>query len=465
MQKNHVSLLSSILVATALSGCSLIKVNGKTMSGGTTPFAASSGESTAMADDARTNQPTGGGQLVASFGVTTGPVGQAAAFYGISHEMHVPDLLLALDQLDQLAEITKVIALSQIFGIPGYAEPQVPLLAQILGVTDTIDQAKATAEVRAEKNLSNAERETLQRYIVAVAQLQAATAKSLASIASTDPGVATLLTLAQQARREWSTPDAKRDQLRAQLAALELAATSNRRSAYQGCQAKTLAAWTDAVASTKFPQFNSEPRSTTYLNPIVGNSNGALAYTALRLCRDGFVESGKGKSNLPEDASNQVRGPRTAAIARWLAAGSSIVFDDRTRDLGRLLKEANIVGSSFDIDSTISGVVAKIETKGAFAEVSFRITAEPQITCARWEKTNRIERINDNGKLEYENRCVSRASVMMQSSPDPVMYDEILVRNLKAGMFLIGTKNLPIIATAAPSSTELVYVLGAAVRK
>ena len=453
--------LSSILFATALSGCSLLKVNGQTMSGNTTPFAPSSFASSSGNSDATTS----GGRLVDRFSVTTGPIGQAAAFYGPEHELRVPELLLALDQLDQIAEITKVIALSQIFGIPGYAEPHVPLLAQIVGVTDTIDQAKAAAEVDEESALTSAERDTLHRYIVAVAQLQANTAKTLASLASADPGVATLVKLARQARSEWATPNAKREKLRAQLAGLEAAAASNRRSAYQGCQAKTLAAWTDAVASAKLPQFNAEPRSTTYLNPIVATSTGALAYTALRLCRDGFVESGKGKSNLPEDASNQVRGPRTAALAAWLAAGASIVFDDRNRDLGRLLKEADIMGTSFDIDGTISGVVAKIESKGAFAEVSFSATAEPRATCAQWEKTNRIERIDSNGKLEYENRCVSRASVMMQSSPDPVVYDEILVRNLKPGMFLIGTKNLPIIATPAPSSTELVYVLGAAVRK
>ena len=461
MHKSNLTLLASILYATALSGCSLLNVNGKTMSGGTAPYAPSSVESL---NDNRA-AATSGGRLVDSFNVSTGPVSQAAAFYGIEHSMHVPELLLALDQLDQLAEITKVIALSQIFGVPGYAEPNVPLLAQIVGVTDTIDQAKARAEVDGEHALTSAERDTLHRYIVAVAQLQTDTAKNLTNLASDDPGVATLLKLARQARTDWAVPNAKRDKLRAQLAGLEAAATSNRRSAYQGCQATTLAAWTNAVAGATLPQFNAEPRSTTYLNPIVATSDGALAYTALRLCRDGFVESGKGKSNLPEDASNQVRGPRTAALAAWLAAGSTIVFDDRNRDLGHLLKEADITGSSFDIDGSISGVIAKIESKGAFAEISFRTTAEPRITCARWEKTNRVERIDSNGKLEYENRCVSRANVMMQSSPEPVMYDEILVRNLKPGMFLIGTKNVPIIATAAPSSTELVYVLGAAVRK
>lgn len=322
------------------------------------------------------------------------------------------------------------------------------MLAQIVGVTDTIDQAKAAAEVDEESALTSAERDTLHRYIVAVAQLQANTAKTLASLASADPGVATLVKLARQARSEWATPNAKREKLRAQLAGLEAAAASNRRSAYQGCQAKTLAAWTDAVASAKLPQFNAEPRSTTYLNPIVATSTGALAYTALRLCRDGFVESGKGKSNLPEDASNQVRGPRTAALAAWLAAGASIACSIATVILA-VLKEADIIRTFADIDGTISGVVAKIESKGAFAEVSFSATAEPRATCARWEKTNRIERIDPDGKLEYENRCVSRASVMMQSSPDPVVYDEILVRNLKPGMFLI-QHNLPIIANPGP---------------
>ncbi len=461
MYKSNTALLSSILITTAVTGCSLLNVNGKTMSGGTVPFTSASGSSADIKGDASSS----GGPLVASFSVTTGPVGQAAAFYGIANEKHLPQLLLALDELDHVAEITKVIALSQIFGIPGYTEPEVPLLAQIAGVTDTIDQAKATAEVDGEKALSSDERDTLHRYIAAVAQLQTATAKTLASLASTDPGVATLLKLAQQTRSEWATPNAKRDKLRAQLAGLEAAATSNRRSGYQGCQAKTLAAWTDAVANTKFPQFNAEPRNTTYLNPIVATSNGALAYTALRLCRNGFAESGKGASNLPDDIRYQVHGPRTAVIGNWLAAGSTIVFDDRARDLGGLLKEANIYGATFDFADVISGTVAKIEIKGAYAEVSFKTTAEPRVTCARWEKTNRIERVDSNGNLEYENRCVSRASVMMQSSPDPVTYDEILVRNLKPGMFLIGKKDLPIIATPAPSSTDLVFVLGAAVQK
>lgn len=466
MSKAKTLFVASSLLATVLGGCSLIKVNGKSLGGSSMPGGSSSGgssptsvEKAVTGSDSSDEAPR---RLASEISVKTGPVGQAAAIYEGSP--YLSTMILALDKSDRPSEIAKVIFVSQIFGVPGYSQPHAPLLRRVLGVAEKFDQSKAMAEIAAEKALSDEERDTLQRYVREAVKLQANAAKALATESAADPAISQLLNLANEAHKEWSTDDAKRSKLRTLVASLEAAADSNRRSAYQGCEEKALAAWNDAVAATKLPEFNSEPKRSTYLNAIVANPNGALAYDALRLCRDGFVDEGWGRNDLPDDSTAYIRGPRTAAVAKWLANAASITFDKRDMQLDRLFSEAKLMPASGEFAKAISGVIEKIESKGKDTLVTFASVKQPRVTCAKWETTNHVERIDQNGRFEYEKRCVSRSKVMMETNPDPIGVDNILARNLKPGMFLLGYVNLPIIATASPTSTDIVYVMGAAVK-
>jgi hypothetical protein len=367
-----------------------------------------------------------------------------------------------------ISQLTRAAAVQKLWGLdtPPYAPAAVNnqnLASMILLSREPIDIGAGFKEIDSTAGLSDAARLRLRRMVVQASQAVTAVRATLAADAKTDPGIAKLIAIADETFKEWAKPSADVVDLRNLVATLEAAASSNRRSAYQGCQEKTLAAWTGAVAATKFPEFNTDAKPNAYLNPVLGTARGSLAFTALRLCRDGAVD-GRARTNLDQSLPNLMRGPRTASLSRWNRQAAAIVFDNRDLNLAYVLQAAHVTGGEFYGGEHMVGVVAAVETKGSVSTVSFKSVKEPRITCSRWERTTRIERIDSSGRIEYEQQCMARGKVMMETSPDPLDFDAIMVVNLKPGMFLVATPSLPIVATGAPSSNDPVYILGAAVK-
>lgn len=367
----------------------------------------------------------------------------------------------AMSQLTRAAAVQK----SWDLETPPYAPAAINnqnLAAMILLSREPIDIGAGFKEIDSTSGLSDAARLRLRRMVVQASQAVTAVRATLAADAKTDPGIAKLIAIADETFKEWAKPSAEVVDLRNLVATLEAALQSNRRSAFQGCEDKTLAAWSAAVAATKFPEFTSDAHRDIYLNPVTANPRGSLAYSALTMCR--YKSNPQALSSNAYQYPSVMRGPRTSTIARWMQNGSSIVFDNQNLNLKDVLSKSDFRPSGFEDGKQFSGVIASIEKTDTGSIVSFKLVKEPRITCSRWEKTNRIERIDSSGRIEYEQQCMARSKVMMETSPEPLAFDETMVRNLKPGMFLVATPLVPIVATSSASSNVPVYILGAAVK-
>ncbi len=327
----------------------------------------------------------------------------------------------------------------------------------ILVTREPIDVAIAFKEIDAAAGLADTSRTGLRREVIHAAKEAAEARTALTEAAKADPGVAKLIEIADQAFQQWKKPDAERAALVKLVESLEAAELSNRNSAYAGCSDTTMAAWTSAVASVKFPEITSNSKFTSYLNPAIATVNGSLAYYARDLCLGRNV-SGRGSFR---DVGVK-RGPRTTTIANWMNAGNSIVFDDRNMRIESIFRD--LMRKNSVHYETTTGIIAAIDTTGDKSTITFKSAKIEQTTCSKWQRTNRIESINASGHIEYEQVCVATGLSMIETAAPPTTYDEMLVRHLKPGMFLFCAREMPIAATASASSKTLVYVLGASVK-
>ena len=85
---------------------------------------------------------------------------------------------------------------------------------------------------------------------------------------------------------QWAKPSAQRLELVAQLEAMELAAASNKRSAFAGCEDTTVASWVKVLRAAKLPKVPSKYPLHDYLRAGLSTAEGYLAYSALRLCSE-----------------------------------------------------------------------------------------------------------------------------------------------------------------------------------
>ena len=327
----------------------------------------------------------------------------------------------------------------------------------ILLTREPIDAAMAFKEIDAAAGLGDDSRYELRRTAIRASKAVAEGRTALTEAAKADPGVAKLIEIADQAFQQWKKPDAERAAIVKLVESLEAAELSNRRSGYAGCSDSTLAAWTTAVASAKFPEITSNAEFTSYLNPGIATVNGSLAYYAKDLCL-----SRNGSDRGIFRFKGVKRGPRTTAIANWMNAGGSIVFDDRNMKIESIFR--GLMRENWVHYTTTTGIIAAIDTTGDQSKITFKSAKIEQTTCSKWQRTNRIESINASGHIEYEQVCVATGRSMIETASPPVAYDEMLVRNLKPGMVLFFAPQMPIAATASASSKTLVYVLGASIK-
>lgn len=395
-----------------------------------------------------------------------GPVGQFGQLAG-----YATDRMLALDRLGPRASMLAKVALVRAcynLGIGDY-DPAADhsLLLSIVCSREPIDLAQVQRELDGTANLTEATRYSLRRWSwrahVAVRQERA----RISALAKQDPAIARLVAMADQELAAWTRPSPERTKLRDQLAAMEAAAASNKRSAFQGCDKQTLAAWSEVLARKRLPPVPDKHQLATYLGAALEDAEGYLAFAALRLCqRANEPAQEEGELALDEISAGQVRrGPRTATVASWLAEEEPFRFDDKALRFESLVgKVLGAWGAGPSQEPPSQGVIDKLREYDERVEVTFRTVREPRTACLRWVKTRRILRIDDHGQLIYEERCAATGKVMMDLTAEPVRFSKLLARGLRPGMFLVAVEGLPIVATRSAGSSEPLFVLGALLR-
>jgi hypothetical protein len=388
-----------------------------------------------------------------------GPVGEYARLDGTT-----TDRLLALDKLGpNPSALAKVAAIEACLGtqtFPYESLKRVRLLDAVICTRETLDLLATLREIEAADDLNLWHRYQLRQSAVRASNAVKAATKELAAYAAQEPGVARLIELADQEFKTWAAPSAERTKLVAQLVAMEAATAANKRSAFVGCESRTVATWVSQLSKRKLPPAPEKYQLTTYLNSALSTAEGYLAYAALRLCSAG-TEQGTGPRFEVVGSGLIRRGSRTATIASWLSAEKGIEFDDRELSLPRLLGNSGLaISDGYTIGDVHRGVIGSIADVEGGVQVNFKTVREPRITCSRWQATSRIESISAGGAVNYEQRCLASGKVMMDITAEPVKFGKTMSLGLRPGMYLVALHGLPVVATKSPSAEEPVFVLG-----
>jgi hypothetical protein len=389
-----------------------------------------------------------------------GPVGQYGALVRVTADSTALDWETDVSMLARVATVRSCFEL----GNSNYrADKEYPVLLSILCTREPIDLAKAEAEIDATEGLNDLMRHELRSVSWRASEAVRQARPRLEALAKEEPGIAKLMGIADQEQKQWAAASAQRIKLRSQLRAMESAAASNKRSAFAGCEEKTVAAWTEQVSSLKLPQVSDKHQTMTFLAATLGTAEGYLAYQALRLC-SAANENPKTTLRLNVVPDSWVRrGPYTSTVASWYAL-EKVEFDDRSLTFASLangLASQESPGSSNDLHE---GVIAKISDIEGGVEVTFKTVREPRATCQKWRQTNRIVSISAGGAVNYEHICMKMGTSMMDLTDEPVRFGKAMANGLKPGMFLSAMQGLPVVATRSAGSDKAVFVLGAALK-
>lgn len=368
----------------------------------------------------------------------------------------------ALDWIAEPSMLARVAVVRACFSLGNdvyRADTEYPLLMSVLCTREPIDLAKAEAEIDATEGLNDLMRYELRGVAWRASEAVRQAKPAVEAIGKEDPGVGQLIAIADKERKAWSSASAQRVKLRGQLFAMEAAAASNKRSAFAGCEDKTIGTWSELLGAMKLPEVADKRQTTTYLATALSTAEGYLAYQALRLCSE---VSESPQTALRGKVVSQAwvrRGPYTSTVASWLAA-EKIEFDDRSRTMGTLASGL-LSYEQLAHEDLNAGVIAKISEVEGGVEVTFKTVREPQPKCQNWRETNRIVGINSSGRFVFQEVCTKMGMSMIDITPDPVRFGKILARGLKPGMFLAAMQGLPVVATRSPGSEAPIFVLGA----
>lgn len=373
-----------------------------------------------------------------------------------------PSLVDALDRVSErkmsaLAKTATVAFCAQAAARGGEGEPSI--LLAILCTRWSVDAGKALAEIDATPGLNDATRFLLRQSVIMAQARQRAYAKGLARLAAEDPGVAQVLAIADQEFKQWTTLSPRRFKLLSSVTEMEKAVNAKRRSALAGCPEKTVAPWREELRAMKLPPVPEDKALEVYVRATLGTAEGYLAYTALMLCATAELADHHEREQIAEWSIEKRRGPWSATLTQWALAGP-IEFDVEGRTMSKLTSDASAVLGSGPIHRPSRGVIASIEDEDRGVKVTFKTVKEKRYGCMEWAPTNRVERVNSSGIVEYVQRCVRKGSGFMDLTPSDVRFPKAMAQGLKPGMYLVAHDGLPVVATASRSSKKPIFVLG-----
>ncbi len=282
-----------------------------------------------------------------------------------------------------------------------------------------------------------------------------------------DPAYDKMFELAEQARKQWATVDAKNVALASDL---DDAQSSGSRKASQGCMPRVEAAWkaaVEAVPVKKMAEIHGVPGNTflQQLVPLViAQPSGYLAALSLNVCA---------KLENKTDALTRVigaalerwpgfRGPRTGAQTAILTAG--LQLDQRDAEIAFPALSRGWIEGDNNVETTGLGAITSVKVEGEKAIVTFAKQKVRQTRCVKGHSTNRVQRIMDNGQFVYEYQCDKYVDETIEVPPSPPL--KVFAKyatGLSAGMTVAITDD--VVAVAYPkNSTTPSLVAGVAVK-
>lgn len=336
------------------------------------------------------------------------------------------------------------------------------LLHDVLCTREPLDVKKAYAEIDANKDINVGTRYKLRALVRETWQWYQGKKVQLDAMAKEDPGIAKVIKIAEDTRKEWERPGDRRAEMLASVEKMEAATALNKTSAFAGCDKTTKAAWEAHLKGLKLPKVPGKGALSIFVEATLDTTEGYLAYEALRMCSAGSEENIRKDSDFI--GSDVVRrGPRTATVANWLAAAADIKFDNRSLKIHQLFGGVPMNEGSRWEDPR-QGVIDTLQPFEGGVEITFKRVVEPREDCLNWVDTNQIVMFEPDGDPIYRRKCLKWGMVKTDLTAEPIKIGEVMAQGLKPGMYLLGRDGLAIVATASAKSATPIWVFGGSVK-
>jgi hypothetical protein len=310
------------------------------------------------------------------------------------------------------------------------------------------DPKRIVAELRASKARSGYERFTVRLKMAAIAPKVEARIAAMQQLIDGDAAYGSLLAVADQARARWAARGTDDEYLTLALA-LDDARRVNSRSKYAGCATSTWSAFERAVAALpaeRFANISDEPGRSfaeKAVSVMLDDENAYLAASALAICALGETET---PDYLVRTIAEELkfrpgqRGPRTAAHTALLT--SRIALDDRDARLEYPEVEREWFPRSSGSSGGGQGIVAAVKTGEGIAVVGFAKELATYDQCTRWKTTDRLDRIDAEGRLHYETTCVATQKRTYDKASGPQSVNVRYLAEVEPGRYVTVTDDV-----------------------
>ena len=317
--------------------------------------------------------------------------------------------------------------------------------AMCAGDIAAFDTKKLAAEIRSDKIADGYGRTIFRMKAWALKKKLADHAAAVKELIAKDEAFGKMFDIAANARKEWDSRASSRAALLELVAQMDDGRITSSRKALEGCDDKTQAAWAAAVGkipAKSWEHMRTNPETAKRfidqaIGPIINDPDAELASLALMMCaqandRSDYVVDGLASSLAYWPG---YRGPRSAALTAIVSAG--LTFDDRDFKLRIPSVRHEWVKLKYSQSGGFGrGVLSQAKSDGKKIHVVFQAKLENQVQCAKSRTTNRLERIDSDGRLVYAEQCLQTKTVVVNKASDPQNVSTRYAAGVKPGAYV-----------------------------
>lgn len=328
-----------------------------------------------------------------------------------------------------------------------------------------VDVRKAEAELTAAKITDKAE---VMKQITESLEKAKKIGASVEAAAKSDPGLASVLKLAADARTEWAGYASKNKDAIDRYLALKDGVRSGKSNdaAFSGCFEATSAPFQKLVKATKFPQDVGGDPMLSYLSYLTKTTDGYITTVAYAACAWAYDKAGEaiyvGAAN--QGGGGARAGARSLALAKAMDpafvpkfAERSLSWDDMKSKWKYGIQMTGVEWRYSIMTPTRGAVAGLAKDSDSTSKVTFK--GNTVDACLQWNDTKKIVGFRPDGSVQYDKVCAKRGTIPNQTTPIsvPTKY----AAGIGAGVSLVAVLQFPV---AVWKGNQYVAILGVPVK-
>jgi hypothetical protein len=332
---------------------------------------------------------------------------------------------------------------------------------------DKLDYTRLYDQLRADANHGGDIRQKIRIQAYMMPERLKEHAEKVAKLKEEDPAWKKAFEIAASSRTEWATLASKNAKYLALAAEMESAFAAKSRSMFEGCDDKTFAALGEAMSTVPAKTF-------AKMHDVRDDPFGGFAFKALPIAVKtpsvNIASIGVALCNQRKDlaailgsalsSTSSLRGPHNFAISKM--ADASLQLDDMSKKIywpklrHPYENSAHLATAGANIKS-----IKKHGDRLTVESAPMMVTTED---CVAEHVGKHIERVHDDGRVDYERICDKTAMVKHNVAWAPFEIDVRYEKLLKVGQMFsatYGDKDADVIAIwSSPNATAPSWMMG-----